>query len=315
MGLATLVLLIAFSTNVRYIGVANVAWLIPAFFRKRTVAGIPQLITHRYVVIVISGGGLALVVLSLLADALGLSKNLGIGPVQTWGIAVGSATFVIGILLLAIGRRMKLPAGAEGADSALAPDVYWPIGAAFAAVIPVGLWLVRNQLIVGKPTRTGQFDEFISENLLVRFEFLGSGLLELRFVPTNNVALVVGVIVLLPLRLSQPKERKAYLVFAAACAAHFTVVKPASTVARISPLEFRLLSPVIVLGILVVLSGVQVGIGGRRSRGWRKLLYALPIDYLALASVISVELLVPGRFAISYPRERQIWMDIRELGF
>ncbi len=105
-----LVLLIAFASSVRYTGVANVAWLIPALFRRRTIEGIPQLITHRYVVMVISGGGFALVTLSLLGDALGLgpSKNPGIGPVQTWGIAVGSAAFVIGMILLAIGRRLKL---------------------------------------------------------------------------------------------------------------------------------------------------------------------------------------------------------------
>ena len=78
----TLILLIAFSTSVRYTGVANIAWLIPALFRRRTITGIPQLITHRYVVTAIIGGGLALVALSLLADTLGLSKNPGIGPVQ-----------------------------------------------------------------------------------------------------------------------------------------------------------------------------------------------------------------------------------------
>jgi hypothetical protein len=310
----TLILLIAFSTSVRYTGVANIAWLIPALFRKRTIAGIPQLTTHRYVVIVIIAGGFVLVALSLLADALGLSKNPGIGPVQTWGVAVGLVIFAIGMLLLVIGRRMKLHAGAEGSDSALAPDVYWPIGAVFAAVVPVGLWLLRNQLTVGKPTRTGQFDEFIPENLLVPFAFFRSNLLDLRFVPAIIVVLVVGVIVLLPLWLSQPKERKAYLVLAAACAAHLTAVTLASSTVRISPLEFRLLSPVIVLGTLVVLSGIQAGIGGERSRAWRRLLYALPIGYLILASVMSVELLVPGRFAISYPRERQLWMDIRELG-
>jgi hypothetical protein len=71
---------------------------------------------------------------------------------------------------------------------------------------------------------------------------------------------------------------------------------------------------VIVLGIAVVLSGVQAGIGGEHARAWRKVLYALPIGYLVLASVMSAELLVPGRFVISYPRERQLWMDIRELG-
>jgi len=311
-----LVLLMAFASSVRYTGVANVAWLIPALFRRRTFAGIPPLITHRYLVIVIIGGGLALVTLSLLGDALGLgpSKNPGIGPVQTRGIAVGSAAFVIGMILLVIGRRKKLRAGVKRSDSALAPDVYWPIGAAFAAVVPVALWLLRNQLIVGKPTRTGQFDSFMPENLLVPFEFIGSGLFDLRFVPTIIVALVAGVIVLLPLWLSQPKERRAHLVLAAAVAAHFTAVTLASTVTRISAVEFRLLSPAIAMGILVELNGVQAGIGVERSRAWRQVLYALPIGYLALANVISAELLVPGRFAISYPRERQLWMDIRELG-
>ena len=312
----TLILLIAFSTSVRYTGVANIAWLIPSLFRRRTIAGIPQLIAHRYVVRVFIGGGLALVVLSLLGDALGLgpSKNPGIGPVQTRGIAVGSAAFVIGMILLAIRRRRKLRAGAKRSDSALAPDVYWPIGAAFAAVAPVGLWLLRNQLIVGKPTRTGGFDSFTAENLVVPFEFIGSSLFDLRFVPTTIVALVTGVIVLLPLWLSQTKEKKAHILLAAACAAHFTAVTLASTVVRISAVHFRLLSPMIALGIVIVLSGVQAGIGGKRSRAWRKMLYALPIGYLFLASVISAELLVPGRFAISYPRERQLWMDIRELG-
>ena len=309
----TLILLIAFSTSVRYTGVANVAWLIPALFRRRTITGVPQLITHRYVVMVIIGGGLMLVALSLLADALGISKNPGIGPVQTWGIAVGSVAFLTGMILLAIGRRKKLRAGAKRPDPELAPDVYWPIGAAFAAVVPVGLWLLRNQLIVGNLTRTGEFDSFMPENLLVPFEFIGSSLFDLRFVPTTIVALVTVVIVLLPLRLSQPKERKAYLLLAAALAAHFTAVALASTVVRISSLHFRLLSPVIALGILVVFSGIQAGIGGRRSRAWRKMFYALPIGYLALASGISAGFLVPGKFAISYPRERQLWINIREL--
>jgi hypothetical protein len=310
----TLILLIAFSTSVRYTGVANIAWLIPALFRRRTITGIPQLITHRYVVMVIIGGGLALVALSLLADALRLSKNPGIGPVQTWGIAVGLVVLAIGMILLAIRRRYKLQVGAKRSDSALTPDVYWPIGAAFAAFAPVGLWLLRNQLIVGNPTRTGEFDSFMPENLLVPFEFIGSSLFDVRFVPTIVVALVIGVIVLLPLLLSQPKEKKAYFLLSAACAAHFMAVALASTVVRISLLRFRLLSPVIALGILVVLSGVQAGIGGKRSRAWRKILYALPIGYIALATVISAEFLTPGRFAISYPVERQLWMDIRELG-
>ena len=309
-----LILLIAFASSVRYTGVANIAWLIPALFRRKTIAGSLQLVTHRYVVMAIVSGGLILVVLSLLADALGLTKNPGIGPVQTWGIAVGSAAFVIGILLWAIGRRMKLPAGAERADSSLTPDVYWPIGAAVAAVVPVGLWLLRNRLIVGKLTRTGQFDEFVPENLLIPFEFIGSSLLDLRFIPTTIVVLVAGVIVLLPIFLSQPRERTAHLLLMAACAAHFTAVTLASTVTRVSAVHFRLLSPAIVLGILVILNGVQAGVGYEPSRAWRQLLYALPISYLVLASVISVELLVPGRFTISYPRERQLWLNIRELG-
>ena len=41
------------------------------------------------------------------------------------------------------------------------------------------------------------------------------------------------------------------------------------------------------------------------------MLYALPIGYLALASSVSAGLLVPGRFAISYPRERQLWMALQ----
>jgi hypothetical protein len=310
----TLILLIAFSTSVRYTGVANVAWLIPALFRRKTIAGIPRLITHRYVVTVIIGGGLALVALSLLADAMGLSKNPGIGPVQTWGIAVGSLALATGMILLAIRRRKKLQAVAERYDSALAPDVYWPIGATFAAIVPIGLWLLRNRLTVGNLTRTGEFDSFMPENLLIPFEFIGSNLFDLRFVPTTFVLLVTGVIVLSPLSLSQPKERKAHLLLMAACAAHFTVVAVASTVVRISSLHFRLLSPVIALGILVVLNGVQAGIGYERSRAWRKILYALPIGFLVLANSISAEFLVPSRFEISYPRERQLWMDIRELG-
>ena len=311
----TLILLIAFSTSVRYTGVANVAWLIPALVRRRTVAGVPRLTTHRHVVTVIVVGGLALITLSLLADAVGLSKNPGIGPVQTWGIAVGSVAIIIGMILMALGRRFKLQAGAMRSDSALAPDVYWPIAAAFAALVPVGLWLLRNQLIVGSPTRTGEMlDSFMPENLLVPLEF-GSSLFDLRFVPTTIVLLVTGVIVLLPLWLSQPREKKAYLLLVAACAAHFMAVALASTVVRISPLRFRLLSPVIALGILVVLSGVQAGIGGKRSQAWRKVLYVLPIGYLALASAISAEFLVPGKFAINYPVERKLWMDIRELEF
>jgi hypothetical protein len=62
------------------------------------------------------------------------------------------------------------------------------------------------------------------------------------------------------------------------------------------------------------LNGVQAGVGYEPSRAWRQLLYALPIGFLVLANGISADLLVPGRFAISYPRERQLWLDIRELG-
>ncbi len=310
----TLILLIAFSTSVRYTGVANIAWLIPALFRRKTVAGVPVLITHRSVVMVIVGGGLALVALSLLADAFGFSKNPGIGPVQTWGIAVGLVTLVVGMILLAIVRRKRLQAAPERSGSVLAPDVYWPIGATLAAMVPIGLWLLRNQLTVGNPTRTGEFDSFMPENLLVPFEFIGSSLFDLRLIPTTIVVWVTVVIVLLPLFLSQPRERKAHLLLMAACTAHFMAVALASIVVRISAVHFRLLSTAIALGILVVLNGVQAGIGYEHSRAWRKMLYALPIGYLALASSVSAGLLVPGRFAISYPRERQLWTDIKELG-
>jgi uncharacterized membrane protein YqjE len=310
----TLILLIAFSTSVRYTGVANIAWLIPALFRRKTIVGVPLLITHRSLVMVIIGGGLALVALSLLADALGLSKNPGIGPVQTWGIGVGLVIFAIGMILLAIRQQYKLKVGAKRSDDSFSFDAYWPIGAAFAAFAPVGLWLLRNQLTVGNPTRTGEFDSFVPENLLVPFEFIGSSLFDLRLISTTIVVLVTVVMVLLPLFLSQPRERKAHLLLMAACTAHFMAVALASTVVRISSPHFRLLSPAIALGILVVLNGVQAGIGYEHSRDWRKMLYALPVGYLALASSISAEFLTPGKFAISYPRERQLWMDIRELG-
>ena len=146
-----LVLLIAFASSVRYRGVANVAWLIPALFRRRIIAGIPQLLTHRYVVIVIMGGGFALVTLSLLADALGLgpSRNPGFGPVEAWGIALGLVTFVNGMILLVIGRRLKLHSGPERSDSALAPDVYWPIGAGFPAWRVWGLMAVAIPVLIG----------------------------------------------------------------------------------------------------------------------------------------------------------------------
>ncbi len=310
----TLVLLIAFASSVRYTGVANIAWLIPVLFRRKTIVSLPQLITQRSVIILVSAGGFALVTFSLLADALGLTKNPGIGPVQTWGIAVGLVSLAIGMILLAIRQRYKLQAGAKRPDTAFAPNAYWPIIAAFAAVLPVGLWLLRNRLTVGKLTRTGRFDSFMPENLLTPFEFIESSVFELRFIPTIVVVLVTVVIVSLPLFLSQPQERKAHLVLMAACAAHFVAVTLASTVVRISPLYFRLLSPVIALGILVVLNGIQAGVGHEHSKAWRQVLYALPIGFLVLASSASAELLVPGRFEINYPRERQVWLEIKELG-
>lgn len=310
----TLILLIAFSTSVRYTGIANIAWLIPALFRRKTIVGIPLLITHRSLVIVIISGGLALVAFSLLADALWLSKNPGIGPVQTWGIGAGLVTFVTGMILLAVRRQNKPKVGAKRSDVSLSLDAYWPIGGAFAAFAPIGLWLLRDQLTVGNPTRTGEFDSFVPENLLVPFEFIGSSLFNLRLIPMTIVVLVTAVIVLLPFFLSQPRERNEHLLLMAACTAHFVSVALASTVVRISTVHFRLLSPAIALGILVVLNGVKAGIGYEYSRAWRKMLYALPIGYLALASSVSAGLLVPGRFAISYPRERQLWTDIKELG-
>ncbi len=310
----TLILLIAFSASVRYTGVANLAWLLPVLVRRRTFKGGVHLIMHRYVVMAMIGGGVALVAFSLLADALGFTKNPGIGPVQTKGITVGLVAVVIGMSLLLIRRRYKHQAGGMRFDSALIPDVNWPIGATFAAFSAVGLWLLRNQLIIGKLTRTGKFNAFMPENLLVPFEFIGSSLFDLRFIPTTIVILVTVVIVLLPLFLSQPRERKAHLLLMAACASHFIAVTLASTVVRISPVNFRLLSPAIALGILVVLNGIQAGIGYGRSTAWRKVLYALPVGYIVLASSISAGLLVPGKFAIRYPRERQLWMDIRELG-
>jgi hypothetical protein len=50
--------------------------------------------------IVLIVGGIVVLLLSLLADVIGIGGNAGLGPVQILGIIVGIATAIAGLILL-----------------------------------------------------------------------------------------------------------------------------------------------------------------------------------------------------------------------
>jgi hypothetical protein len=305
---------LAFSSAVRLVGVANVAWIFPILLRRRTLRAGVRLLTHPALGWTLALGGLGVVVVFLFADRLGLGTRGGIGPTQILGIVLGTAAVVLGVGVLVSVRNSRIRPWAAPADAGTGGEELWPWAAMIASTLPVLLWFARNEILYGAFSLTNKpFEVFHAEHLGVPFAYFANETLGMRNIPAAAVALAVLGLMALPFFVGNRERRLAQACILAAALAQFAAVWLPSLASEISSLGHRLLAPSIALLALATFHGLQAGMDAIPRRKWAPAMLLLPLSFLALGRNVAASelLLIPG--GINYPVERNLWQDLHEL--
>jgi hypothetical protein len=306
-----LLVLLAASSAIRLVGVANIAWILPILVRRRHIRAGVRLLAHRLVYSSLALGGLGLAIFFLVADSLGLGSHEGIGPTQLVGIGVGTTAALLGVGIYALVRTSRIRPWSGPADAGVGGADLWPVAAIGASFLPVALWFVRNEILVGAISLTNKpFEVFYPAHLGVPFSYLLGETLSLRFLPAWTAAMGVVALMAVPFFVGPAWRRTAQLSLLAVGLAQFFAVWIPSLASQVSDLGARLLSPTIALLILTTLHGLQTAWESLSPRRWSLALLLLPFGFLALGrDIVPGELLsVPGR--VNYPVEMGLWREL-----
>jgi hypothetical protein len=305
-----LLALLAFSSTIRFIGVANIALIALIVLRRDSMRAAWRLLTHRFVSIGFAIGGGLLVLLSLLADFLSIAKP-GIGPMQWRGIAIGSAGLLIGLLHLLLTRSKQTKPKALAQRHREIPAATWALAAVASAIAPALLWLIRNRALYGKVALVNRFFEsFYVDKLAVPSGLFLEDYLSVRGVPQPFVALIFVALLLLPLIRSSDHRKAVHISILGAFLAHLSLAFLLPLIATIQPAGPRYLSPALAFGMLAILCGLQHVIESLRPRRWAHVLLVLPLAFMALSDSISVSDVHWNTGKVNFPIERQLWKEL-----
>jgi hypothetical protein len=318
-----LLILLAFSSAVRFSGVANLGLIAPLLLKRDTARAAMRLLAQRYLstAILVTGG--LLLILSLLIDTL-RSANPGIGPLQWSGILAGAAGLLIGSAGLVVARRRlsrenQSESPETESDARKSAAHVWAVFAVVAAVAPVLIWFARNQLSYGVITPTNRlFQSFQGDRLWGPFEYVWTGLLNIGRLQRPLLAMLVVVLLLLPL-LRRPLlgmggfRRTAQIVILSGAIAHFSLLWSLSLVTNMQSIGDRIFSPVLAFTVLGLVNGLQQAVDIARPRVLKQALSALPLVALVAAGTFSSPELWQSLGNVNYPRERQLWSEINSI--
>jgi hypothetical protein len=306
----TLLALLALSSTIRFIGVANIALIALIILRRDTMRAAWRLLTRRFVSLGFAIGGGLLVLLSLLADLLSIAKP-GIGPMQWRGIAIGSVALLIGLAHLLLTRSMQAKPKALARRTPEIPAATWALAAVASTIVPVLLWLIRNRVLYGNVALINRFFESLYfDKLAVPLGLVWEDYLSVRGVPQPVVATVVVALLLLPLIRSSDHRKAAHVAILGAFLAHLSLALLLPLIATIQPAGLRYLSPALAFGILGILSGLQHAIESLRPRRWAPVLLVLPLAFLALSNSVSFGDVHWNTGKVNFPVERQLWKEL-----
>jgi hypothetical protein len=319
---------LALSTSVKYIGVANLAWIAPLLLKKDVLRAAWLLFTHRNTFRAISTLGASLLACSFLVDLLPVAES-GIGPMQWRGIILGSAGLLIGLAgLLYLRSRGKKKSSEDTVSREHLPKIdasTWALFSLFAAAAPVLVWFIRNKLffnVVYKQFNPGSglIPAIDLSRIAVPFQYIWNDLLVLHIIPVPLVAiLALGLLVLplfhLPVVGMAGPRKVAQVVILSVAVSQFTLMWFLSFVTKTENIGARYFSPVFALLILGILNGLQQIGESVRPRLWRQLLLAVPLVFLALSPEFSLTGMFQNMGRINYPVERQLWSEIDKISW
>ena len=306
--------LLAASSCIRLVGVANIAWILPILLRRRSLRAGLRLLSHRLAYTGLALGGLAAAVLFLLADFLGLGSRGGIGPTQLMGMGLSVGALLLGAGTYVLVRTGQIRPWSASRDAGVGGADLWPVAAVGASLLPVFLWFLRNQILFGAFSLTNKpFEVFHRENLGAPFSYVLDEILDLHLLPGTIAGVVSLAFLVAPFFIGPAQRRAAHASLAAAGLAQFAAVWIPSLASQISDLGGRLLSPTIALMILAALHGVQTTLESLSPRKWAPAVLLLPFVFLVLGEdIVPGELLsFPGR--VNYPVEMGLWRELHQI--
>jgi hypothetical protein len=314
---------LALSVMVRYEGVANLALIALLLLKWNTVSAIWHFLTHKYVLRGILVLGVLVIASSLLGDLLPVAKP-GIGPLQWYGIILGTAGLMIGaggLLLIQRQSARRLDTG----YAPTVPDSREMRGASLAAIsifvatAPLLAWFARNNLVSGSISRANKlFQAFHEERVFVPFEYVWNELLNIHLVPRPLQATLILVLLLLPLLLITALQtsrfrRTSHIVLLGAALTHFAFVWFLSLVSNVEPIRYRYISPALAFILLALCNGLQNIIDALRPRLWRHVVAVAPVIFLIFSEAYSLPDLSFLTEGIAYPPEEQLWQEIDQI--
>jgi hypothetical protein len=292
--------------------------LIPFLLNRDSLREVWNFLTNKYTLIGTTVGGGLLIAYSLAVDLLPIAKP-GIGPMQWFGILLGTTGLLIGMAGLLITRKHRRGIKDQQPPRTHLNSSTWAKFALLGAVGPILFWIIRNfiffHLVSEKvnPLQAFQVNKFIAP-----FQYVWHDLLDLYFIPRALVALIAAGLLLLPLSrlpiigMNGPR-RTTHSIILFTAAAHFLMTWFVSFTTSIEPVGFRYFTPVLIFLILGLLNGVQQVSQSIRPFLWRQLVLAAPLFFLAISPSFRPMDMLGNLGRINYPPERQLWHELNQL--
>lgn len=186
-----------------------------------------------------------------------------------------------------------------------------PLAAAAAsAIVPIGAWLLRNQLLYGYPlivTRTKSGAPWA--RFTEPYHYLANGPFDLRFVPSVLVLLLWLGVVLLPLYM-KGRPRAPHATVLIGVAAFFGGMWFLALLSRFNRLDDRLFAMAVVAGAIAALNGFNMIYRRGPSIPVRMATIVVPLLFLVLSVHTRFTHLRPEKPRLHYPIERELWREI-----